>query len=75
MLTEESIKGAMKAVGVSVDVEGIPVDGKFREYGLDSLDIFNLLIEMQDVTGREVPDVDVLKLDSIATVLAYFKAE
>lgn len=75
MLTEESIKGAMKTVCVSVDIDGIPVDGKFREYGLDSLDVFNLLIEMQDLTGREVSDVDVPKLDSIATVLAYFKAE
>lgn len=74
MLTEEKIKSAMKMVGITVDVESIPADGNFREYGLDSLDIFNLLIEIQDETGREVPDADVPKLDSISAIIAYFKA-
>lgn len=74
MLNVSDIKAAMKAAGISVDIDAIPVDGRFREYGLDSLDVFNLLIELQDVTGREIPDADVPNLDCIAALLAYFQA-
>jgi len=74
MLTEEKVREAMREVGITVDIDSIPVDGKFRDYGLDSLDVFNVLIEVQGMTGREVPDADVPKLDSIAAVLAYFQA-
>lgn len=74
MLNEESIKAAMKSAGIGVDIDGIPVDGKFQDYGLDSLDVFNLLLEVQEQTGREIPDNDVPKLYSIAAILDYFKA-
>jgi len=74
MLNEESIRVAMKSAGIGVDIESIPVGGKFQDYGLDSLDVFNLLLEVQEQTGREIPDNDVPKLDSIAAILDYFKA-
>lgn len=74
MLNEESIKAAMKSAGIGVDIESIPVNGKFADYGLDSLDVFNLLLEVQEQTGREIPDNDVPKLDCIAAILDYFKA-
>lgn len=74
MLTEEQVKAAMRAAGISVDIDAIGLNDKFRDRGLDSLDVFNLLIELQAETGREVPDKDVPLLDSTAAILNYFKS-
>lgn len=73
MLTEEQVRAAMRAAGISVDIDAIELNDKFRDRGLDSLDVFNLLIELQAETGREVPDKDVPLLDSTAAILNYFK--
>ncbi|MBV7564463.1 MULTISPECIES: acyl carrier protein [unclassified Pseudomonas] len=73
MLTEEQVKAAMRAAGVSADIDAIGLNDKFSESGLDSLDVFNLLIELQADTGQQVPDKDVPLLESIAAIINYFK--
>lgn len=72
MLTETQIKQAMKSSGVSADIDGLGRDDVFSENGLDSLDLFNLFVELENVTGETVPDDDVENLNSIQDILDYF---
>ncbi|MCL6419720.1 phosphopantetheine-binding protein [Aestuariirhabdus haliotis] len=72
MITPENVREAMSRTGVNIDISKIPDEGNLTEHGLDSLDIYDLILEMQEVTGLEVPDDDVEKLNSINNIVSYF---
>ena len=72
MLTEVDVKQAMTDSGVTADVTNLDSEQAFSEYGLDSLDLFNLFVELEGKTGVTVPDEDLDKLKSIDDVLVYF---
>ncbi|MGB0567762.1 MAG: acyl carrier protein [Alteromonas macleodii] len=72
MLTEADVKQAMTDSGVTTDVSNLRSEQAFSEYGLDSLDLFNLFVELEGKTGVTVPDEDLDKLTSINDVLVYF---
>lgn len=73
MVTEDQVRNALKVSGVSVDADTIPTDTSFSDLGMDSLDFFNVVAEMQDITGREIPDEDIDRLRSIDGIIEYFK--
>ena len=72
MLTEEQVRQAITDAGIEADAQSIPTAAKLTDHGLDSLDIFNLIIEGQAVTDKEVPDEDVDRLQSIRAFFDYF---
>lgn len=47
-------------------------DAKLKSLGVDSLDIFNVLVELENATGKKVPDEDVEKLTTIRSLIDYF---
>ena len=71
MIQEQDIRDAIKAAGVDVDPYKIPADKPFKDAGLDSLDVFNSLLEVEKLTGQEIPDDDFDKVQSISALLAY----
>ena len=72
MLNEEKIKQAIITADICEDVTNIKIDDLFKDHDFDSLDMFNLFIELQDLTSKELPDEDVDKLVSIQTIINYF---
>lgn len=72
MVNEQVVRDAMKKVNIKVDVDALSSEGDFSEFGLDSLDIYDLLLEMQELTGIEVSDSDIKTLTSINSVVQYF---
>ena len=72
MLTTEQIRQAIKAADVNVDASALPEDQSFRDAGLDSLDFYNIVVELQEMSGITVPDEDIDRLETIASVKAYF---
>lgn len=74
MITEEKIREVMGGLFRDIDVAGLRTDQTFKEYGLDSLDQYNLIVELQTLTGREVPDADVNGLQTIRTLVDYFRS-
>jgi acyl carrier protein len=72
VINQEAVRVAMKKVGVKVDVDAIGIDTPFVDAGLDSLDIYDLLLELQESLGKEVPDQDIEKLTTISKVVSYF---
>ena len=72
MLTIEQILDAIKSSGVEIDKSSMPVQKTFKDLGLDSMDVFNILIELQNITGIEIPDGDIKELQSIEKIHHYF---
>lgn len=72
MLSIEQIRQAIKSADVNVDAATLPETTTFVDAGLDSLDFYNIVVELQEMTGITVPDQDIDKLGSISGVQAYF---
>ncbi len=74
MLTEQQVINVINNMGldVNLDAENTSTDESFRSLGIDSLDVFNLLIEVETLTGRNVPDGDVEQLTSIKKIVKYY---
>lgn len=72
MVDENVVREAMKKVNIKADVDALSLGGDFSEFGLDSLDIYDLLLEMQELTGIEVSDSDIKMLTTINSVVQYF---
>lgn len=73
MITVEKIHLIVKNTCPQVDVEKIAPDTRLREYGIDSMDFFNIILELQEELGKEIPDEDIDQLRTVASILDYFK--
>lgn len=59
---------------LSVDVDNITEESKFKEdLGADSLDLFELVMALEDEYSVEIPAEDLEKLTSVGEVIAYLK--
>lgn len=73
MLTIEQIRNAIETSEVAIDAASMPVDKTFSDLGLDSIDIFNIIIELQIITMVEIPYADIKILQSIEKIYQYFE--
>ena len=61
---------------LSVDADTITEDSKFIEdLGADSLDLFELVMALEDEYSVEIPAEDLEKLTSVGEVMDYLKAK
>ena len=61
---------------LSVDADTITEDCKFKEdLGADSLDLFELVMALEDEYSVEIPAEDLEKLTSVGEVMDYLKAK
>ena len=61
---------------LSVDADTITEDSKFKEdLGADSLDLFELVLALEDEYSVEIPAEDLEKLTSVGEVMDYLKAK
>ena len=61
---------------LSVDADTITEDSKFKEdLGADSLDLFELVMALEDEYSVEFPAEDLEKLTSVGEVMDYLKAK
>lgn len=72
MLTEDQIRKISAEVSTKIDWTKVGRDDDFGELGLDSLDRYDIIIGLQEATEFEVPDEDVEKLNTIASIETYF---
>lgn len=75
MLTEENVRNALKIYVPPNRNAGIGLDEDLSSLGLDSLDLFNILLELSEITKTEVPDEDVDQLKTINSILQYFNSK
>lgn len=61
---------------LSVDAETITVESTFKEdLGADSLDLFELVMALEDEYSVEIPSEDLEKLTTVGAVMDYLKAK
>ncbi len=72
MLNEKDVIDLIKDIGVDINTNKISYEATLASMGIDSLDIFNILVELETKTGQKVPDDDVDKLTTINAIVQYF---
>ncbi len=72
MLLKQDVIDIIIELGISVDINEVKDDTTLKSLGIDSLDVYNLFIELEMKTGRNVSDDDVDKLTTINSILEYF---
>ena len=61
---------------LSVDAETVTVASSFKEdLGADSLDLFELVMALEDEYSVEIPSEDLEKLTTVSAVMDYLKAK
>lgn len=73
MVTEEQVIIAInQALDLNLDIENTPRNEALKDLGIDSLDFFNILIALEEITGRKVSDEDSERLVTIKDIAEYF---
>ncbi len=71
MSTEEKIKNIIiEQLGVSAD-EVIPEASFVDDLGADSLDLVELVMVLEEEFGKEIPDEDAEKIQSVQDAISY----
>lgn len=70
--SEKAIEIINRSLRLNLDVVTTPLDAEFKSLGIDSLDIYNVLVELEALTGKHVPDKDVDSLTTIRSLVDYF---
>ncbi|MEZ9120647.1 acyl carrier protein [Vibrio cyclitrophicus] len=72
MLNIEVVVDAMNAAGISIDADVAVKENQgliFEDLGLDSLDLFNLFLELENLTGKAIPDEEIDNFKTISDIL------
>lgn len=72
MLTQQDVIDIISNLDIEVDVSEVTNETTLESLGIDSLDVFNLLVDIEAKTGKQVPDDDVDKLTTIQSIVEYF---
>ncbi len=70
-MTENQIIKLLEKSGI--DTKNIQVDSVFSDHRIDSLDIFSLLLEVQEISGVSIPDDDIDTLTSVKSIVDYIQ--
>lgn len=63
------------AEGLGVDASEVTIEKSFKEdLGADSLDLFELVMSLEEEFGVEIPTEDLEKLLTVGDVMEYIKA-
>jgi len=73
MITQAQVKEAILSAGIDVNASELKADDDLGEHGLDSLDFFNLYLELEDLTGKKVPDEEMEKLQTISAIIKFYE--
>ena len=71
IVTNSDIIEAMKKAGIMIDFDTLAPDSLFRDNGIDSLDMANLLLSIEEKYTIKIPDEDLYELISIDAIENY----
>ncbi|RME60794.1 acyl carrier protein [Candidatus Parcubacteria bacterium] len=70
-VTHKEIFEIIENAGVAADISQINNDTSLTDAGVDSLDMANVLLGIEEKYDIKIPDEDMDKLDSINAIVAY----
>jgi len=73
-ITEEALRGILKAASGRIDFSKLKSDASLRGSGMDSMEMSNIMLEIEEAYGIKIPDSDLDELDSIGDILDYVRA-
>lgn len=72
-VTREEMLGIIESAGVSVDVAAIKSDTPLSKAGIDSLEMMNVFLAIEEKFGIKIPDEDIDALDTVDGIIAYLQ--
>lgn len=69
---EQVIETINKTLEMNLDTKTTPKDVTLKSLGIDSLDFYSVLVELENLTGKKVPDEDVENILTINAIAKYF---
>jgi acyl carrier protein len=72
---EKVIRDIIEKIIIGFDVGSLSISDKFREHGIDSLDVFAVLTEVQDSLGVAITDEEAEHCDSIEGIISLLKSK
>jgi acyl carrier protein len=73
-MTLEDVIAAIAETGVKPDMENFDPEKTLEDNGIDSLDTYTILLALEEKTGVQLEEVDLEKVNSAKTLLAYIQA-
>ena len=72
-LTQDDVVAIIDGAGVSVDVSSIQPGMSLVDAGVDSLEMMNVYMAIEDKFGIKIPDEDIDELNSINNIVEYIR--
>jgi acyl carrier protein len=69
----DQIMDAVKKSSNYLELDKLNETVDLSEIGVDSLDMFSILLSLQELAGIEIPDEDIDGLSNIKSIHEYFK--
>jgi len=69
--TADKIKEIIKAINSRADIDTLKEDALLDDQGIDSLDMLNIFLQVEEVFHIKIPDEDVDGLKTINDVVDY----
>jgi acyl carrier protein len=70
-VSQELIASLIDGAGVAADISGIKGDMPLRDAGIDSLDMMNVFLAIEEKFAIRIPDEDIQKLDTMDNIVRY----
>lgn len=71
---EQLIQTINQTLNLSLDPAKTPRNVELKDLGIDSLDFFSILTELEKITGKNVSDDDVGKLNTVNAIVDFFNS-
>ena len=72
-ITHDEILMLIEKSGVSIEVSTIKFDESLAEAGIDSLEVFNIFLAIEEELNVKIPDKDIDSLDTINNIVGYLE--
>jgi len=69
--TADKIKEIIKAINSRADIDTLKEDALLDDQGIDSLDMLNIFLQVEEVFHIKIPDEDVDRLKTINDMVDY----
>lgn len=74
-MTRERIQELLEQAGTKVRCSSGDFSKSFKDVGLDSLDVFNFLIEVESDIGREISDEEFQGINTLDQLLEFINTD
>jgi acyl carrier protein len=69
---EKVVEVINSSLDLNLEAEHSILESTLKDLGIDSLDTYSILAELESLTGKKVPDEDASKLRTIKNLIDYF---